>query len=189
MDYKIVMAIDPGCEETAFVIWDSEQKIMLNKHKLPNKELLLKLKSILEGGIVQIVGIETISSYSMAVGQTTFDSAIWTGIFKQKIESLGYNVKLIFRQSIKMHHALAISGVNDTVLNNILKRKYGEDNTVKRPNRIYWNEEVEKRGGSKYMNGDMYAAFALATFLTEPNESLIRNPAEREENKLSKSLQ
>lgn len=185
---KVILAIDPGNESTAFVVWNGKQ--IITKDKLPNKDF----KALLDTGHTMLweideVCIETISSYGMAVGQTSFDTCIWIGIYKECLEKRGLQVKLIFRGSVKMHHCHSLTGVNDAAINTVLKKKYGEDNTIKTPNEVYWNESVKNFGGAKSMNGDIWAAFALATFYLEPKDSLIKNPGEREENKLSKSLQ
>jgi len=171
--YTRVLSLDPGNEETGFVLWDSKRKMILDKDKLSNEELqkklpsLVKMNNLFKGEEVECVGIEMISSYYMPVGQPIFDCCLWIGIFKNTLENLGFKPKLIFRQSIKMHHALAISKVNDSVINGILRQKYGEDNTQKTPNKLYWNEYVEKSGGAKYQNGDIWSAFAVATYLLQ----------------------
>jgi len=182
----IVLSLDPGNIESAFILWDGDKEIMLNKDKIPNIELKSKLFELTKQ--VEIVLIEYISSYHMPVGQSIFDVACWCGIFKEICESYDVKVKFVFRPSIKMHHAHALRKVNDAVINSILREKYGEDNTIKKPNKVYWNVFVEKAKGNKYMSGDLWAAFALATYWTEPSESKLKNDKEREENKLTPNL-
>jgi len=185
---KHILCVDPGCFDTAYVVWDGEK--LLDKNKISNEELRDKIPNILLGRNEKVseVIIEMVSSYAMQVGQTIFDSCVFVGILKQQCETLGVPVHLIFRKSIKLHHNHSLRGVNDGAVNGVLKQKYGEDNTIKKPNLIYWNEEVEKNGGAKWMNGDMWAAFSIATYWTEPKDSPVRNPKEMEINKLAPFL-
>lgn len=179
----IVLAIDPGNIESAFVLWSGGK--CLDKGKIPNEKLLKKNWHII--GSIEIA-IEMVSSYGMAVGQEVFDTCVWIGIFKSHFEQL-YNckVKLIFRKTIKMHHCHSVRA-KDGEVNVVLRQKYGEDNTVKVANEVYWNEIVEFNNGAKYMNGDIWSAFALATYMTEPKDYPIKNLQEREENKLTRNL-
>jgi len=183
MEKKIILAIDPGNIESAYVLWDGEK--MLDKNYLPNKECLSKFEQQRFQNIDCVV-IEMVSSYGMPIGQNTIDTCVWIGIFKQFFHNK--EVHLRFRQTVKMHHCHALNGVNDGAINNVLKGKYGDDKTQKRPNEVIWNDCVKHNGGREYMNGDIWAAFALATSWTEPPSSIIQNPLERENNKLTKNL-
>lgn len=188
----MVLAIDPGNENTAFVLWDFRNKQMVDKDKLSNQQFLKKLEQIAHSEHkykIDEIAIECISSYGMAVGQDVFNTCIYIGILLEKIQTIfGIKPKLVFRQTIKMHHCHATSKVNDSTINTVLRQKYGEDNTVKKPNPIYWNSLVERSGGNKYMSGDIWAAFAVATFVAEDKEYLLKNPMEREDFKLGEFL-
>lgn len=178
-----ILAIDPGNEESAFVIWDTERKRCINKGKIKNIDML----DIISNSNYKEACIEMISSYGMPIGQTTIDSCVWIGIFKNEIENTGKKAYLIFRQSVKMHHCHSLNGINDSSVNMVLKQKYGEDNTIKKPNLVFWNEEVEENMGTKYMNGDIWSALSIATYWSEKKEYYLPM-MEREEAKLSKSL-
>lgn len=185
----IILAIDPGNEFSGVVIWDDVQQIILFKHKLNNLELINKIKDLSQDIKIGLCAIEMISSYGLAVGQTTLDTCVWIGIFKQALENELYlpKVRLIFRKTIKMHHCQNIR-IKDGELNMALRNKYGEDNTVKTPNPIYYNEIQQYNGSYPYMNGDIFAAFALALYISEPKDYPLSNLQEREENKLTKNL-
>jgi len=84
---KRTLAIDPGNVESAYVIFDG--KTILDKHKIPNKELLELINPVLEMSCeFNEVAIEMFSSYGMAVGQTTFDSCVWFRTPRFYLESL-----------------------------------------------------------------------------------------------------
>ena len=181
-----VLAIDPGNEETALVLWDGT--VMLTKVYIPNREVKTYLNHYNILSHVEVVIIEMVSSYGAAVGQTIFDTCVWIGIFKEYLENLNLPVHLVFRKTLKMHHCHSLRGINDGAVNSVLRDKYGEDNTIKKPNLVYWNDTVESLGGRKWMNGDLWAAFALATWYYEPKDSPVENSKEKEKNKLSKSI-
>jgi len=180
-----ILAIDPGCEESAYIILDTEKKGILDKHKISNVELLDKI--IEDDFEVQLytldeVAIETVSSYGMAVGQTVFDTCIWTGIYLNILHQRFKNkTKLIFRQTIKMHHCNSVRA-KDGEVSQAIRNKYGEDSTIKNPNPFY------QTPNGMWMNGDLWAALALALYIYEPKDYPIKNLQEREENKLAKSL-
>jgi hypothetical protein len=183
-----IIGIDPGNEYSAFVYWDSIKGEMIDKAKLPNHQFFFRVRSHIWGvsSLDDVdVAIEVPSSYGMPVGQTTFDTCIFIGILKLMLEQKFIKPKFIFRGSVKMHHCHSITKVTDGAISAALRMKYGEDNTQKKPNKIYWNETMEKNKADKYMNNDLWAAFAVATCFSENREFLISNPMEREEIKLS----
>lgn len=186
-----ILAIDPGNIESAYVLLDAPtglNQILLDKGKIDNRFLRDgKLKELLFLQPDEIA-IEMIASYGMSVGQPLFDSCVWIGIFKNYIENhSNIRVKLIFRKTIKMHHSHSVRA-KDGDINTVLQAKYGFDNTIKKPNKFYWNEWVEKNKGAKSMNGDIWAALALATYILEPKDYPLSNLQEREEMKLTPNL-
>jgi hypothetical protein len=52
---------------------------------------------------VQLVAIEWIQSYGMAVGQTVFNTCLWCGRFQQVAIDGGFPVELIPRKEVKLH--------------------------------------------------------------------------------------
>ncbi|MGI6069086.1 MAG: hypothetical protein ACOYBE_01530 [Blautia sp.] len=74
--FAILIAIDPGTAETAYVVLDWNYKIY-EFAKVKNEELLQKLKKETYDAFVA----EMISSYGMAVGREVFDTCVWIGRF------------------------------------------------------------------------------------------------------------
>lgn len=177
-----VLAIDPGNEESGVVVLSTTpNKDILYKNKILNLELIKALPELIRVYDVKRVGIETVSSYGMPVGQNTFDTCIWIGILIEKLKGLGVLSRLVFRKSIKMHFCGSVRAT-DSNIRQALVNRFGEDNTKKNPNPFYVSD------GASWMNGDIWAALGLAVYLTEPHDIPLKNEAEMEKNKLSQSL-
>ena len=89
-----VFAIDPGTTESGFVLFDSVERRVIEKGIVKNEELLLRSTWV----DCDIVCIENVASYGMAVGQTTFTTVIWIGRYIQYAVSNGIDYKLLFKK-------------------------------------------------------------------------------------------
>src|SRR6185503_10448693 len=74
-----ILAIDPGPEQSAFVIWDGVR--VLDHAIVPNADLFRRLGN---GVGIHTCAIEMIASYGMAVGRETFETCVWIGRFIEK---------------------------------------------------------------------------------------------------------
>lgn len=91
-----VLAIDPGPELSAFVVWDG--RTVSEFGKWPNQRLL---EWIILRVDIRHMCIEKIASYGMAVGAEVFETCYWSGRFAQAFT--GGTVDRIARIPIKMH--------------------------------------------------------------------------------------
>lgn len=78
----IVLAIDPGSERSAWLAYNGATSGIRGFATIPNAELLdqLRLGPSVE---VDVVVIEKIESYGMAVGREVFDTVHWAGRFTE----------------------------------------------------------------------------------------------------------
>jgi hypothetical protein len=97
MSRKIILAIDPGNEFSAFTLY--KQRKILNTKKLPNAELIELIKTF----YFDVGAIEMVASYGMAVGKTVFETCVWIGRFEQVIADMGLEVHKVYRKDVKMH--------------------------------------------------------------------------------------
>ncbi|QIG64795.1 hypothetical protein SJC03_117 [Bacteroides phage SJC03] len=187
---NVILAYDPGNEQTGWIVVLEDNSKLIYKNKDNNSDCYLKTIEFLNNKEFNIVkvGIEYPSSYGMLTNQTLLDTCTFCGILCQLF--LQYNIKpeLIFRKSIKMFLNGSVRA-KDSEVNNRVREYVGEDYTIKKPNSWYWNEEVEKYGGARYANNDMYAAIAVALYLIYPHDIKIQNEKEQERNKISKEIQ
>jgi len=75
-----VFGIDPGSEQSAYVIWNGEE--ILAKGILENGKMVYLLMDYGNGLLTRVV-IEQVRSYGMPVGATVFDTVFWSGRFCQ----------------------------------------------------------------------------------------------------------
>lgn len=88
-----VMAIDPGTNETAYVMLSG--KDVMGKGIIPNHEVLPIISTC-----PYPIAIEMIASYGMPVGREVFETCVWIGRF---VEVASGEATLIYRKDVKMH--------------------------------------------------------------------------------------
>lgn len=185
---NVIICFDPGNGLTGWCVYSVEDKILFYKNKESNLEVIKKFKEFFQKYDVLQVGIEYPSSYGMSVGQSLYDTCTFVGILIQISKDNNVNPELVFRKSVKMFLCNSVRA-KDAEVNLRVREYFGEDNTIKSPNVFYWNEEVEKNGGSKWCNNDQYASIAVLCYLIYPHDILIKNEKEQERNKISQQLQ
>lgn len=92
MKDRYIFAIDPGTEKSAFVLYDSHDKIILKKG-IERNEDILSFKYV-----GSLLAIEMIASYGMPVGKEVFETCVWIGRFDPNATAT-----LIYRRTIKTH--------------------------------------------------------------------------------------
>ena len=96
-----LLAIDPGTEMSAYVVYDSEQRRLVDWAKIANLDLL---DVIGEASECDTMAIETVQSFGMAVGQEIFTTVWWSGRFYERwIQTSRSNPTRVFRKDVKLH--------------------------------------------------------------------------------------
>lgn len=90
-----LIAIDPGPEKSAFVVWDGQK--ILDKGECENLGLRAMLMFINK---VQFLAIETIQCFGMPAGEEMFMTMFWVGRF---CEAANIPHRLVKRSEVKMH--------------------------------------------------------------------------------------
>lgn len=91
-----IFSIDPGNENSAYVILENDEVIEANK--VPNTVLLKTLQSNLPDGLLVV---EQIACMGMAVGAEVFETVFWSGRF---CEAWGMRPWMrLKRHQVKMH--------------------------------------------------------------------------------------
>ena len=143
-----ILAIDPGNVQSALVLLDTETQEILYKAILPNLECFLAFEQMKPAPDICV--IEQVAGMGMVVGETVFETAVWSGRFWQMLDSLGYRVDRIKRNEIK-NILCGSSRAKDKNIRQRLIDIYGEQGTKKNPGKTY------------KMRADMWAALAVAT--------------------------
>ncbi len=93
----IVLGLDPGPEESAWVAFDGQR--VLYHAKEPNEAIRVHLTNQAEKPDAILV-IEQIAAMGMAVGAEVFETCFWSGRFA---EAWGHPFERLKRHEIKMH--------------------------------------------------------------------------------------
>ena len=139
-----ILAIDPGNEQSAFVVWDG--KYILQAGIIKNDDML---ETIERNGEIGPMVIEMVQSFGMAVGKTVFETVFWVGRFYQAYPGAVYR---LYRRDVKMH-LCNNNAAKDSNISQALRDRFGEKPTKKKPNPVY--------GGYK-LKRDEWQAWALA---------------------------
>lgn len=145
----IVLAIDPGTEESAVVQWESNRSIIHRAEILPNQQVLDALQGQFPS--VDLLAIEMVASYGMPVGREVFETVWWIGRFCQAYQG---RCERVYRLDVKRHHCHD-TRAKDANIRQALIDKYGPPGTKKAPGITY------------PLKSHLWAAFAIATFVTE----------------------
>jgi hypothetical protein len=142
-----ILAIDPGCEESAAVIWDGSA--LLKFWKLPNDQAYLQIR--LASKETGYCVIEKIASYGMSVGASVFETCVWTGRF---MEAYGAErVDRIERLRIKLHLCKDSRAKDGNIRQALIDRFGGKDAAIGK----------KKAPGPLFgVSGDCWSALALA---------------------------
>jgi len=147
----LIMAIDPGPEQSAYVVIDCGKRTVLDARTLPNGELL----DYIPLADADRVYIEMIASYGMAVGKSVFETCVWVGRFMECAwRSSGQEPALIYRKDVKMH-LCGNTKAKDANIRQAIMDLYGSTRekaigTKKRPGPLYG------------VKGDEWAAIGVA---------------------------
>lgn len=95
---RVILAIDPGPEQSAWLLWDGK-KVMASGIET-NTTVLARLESDEWGGTEMY--IEMIASYGMAVGKSVFETVFWVGRFCQAWRGV-LLAQRVMRMDVKMH--------------------------------------------------------------------------------------
>lgn len=155
-DVNIILAIDPGNENSAYSLMYSDYRI-IDKGLLDNETLLIKIKNMKFDKLI----IEMVASYGMSVGATVFDTCVWIGRFIELCVEQKIPYERIYRIEEKMY-ICHDSRAKDANIRQALIDRFGEVGTKKNPGWFY--------GFKK----DIWASYAVGvTYLDKQKEELL----------------
>lgn len=157
-----ILAIDPGNENSAYVVFDTETKLPISFGIVKNNLMLEYLRDVSNRFGANYLAIEMIASYGMPVGKTVFDTCVWIGMFAEAFNSnyrtfikTTYDFKLVYRTDVKMFLCHTLKKVNDSIIRQAIMDLYGSTRqkaigTKKKPGPLYG------------MSKDVWAAMGVA---------------------------
>jgi hypothetical protein len=161
----IIFAIDPGTEESGYVLYDSGLNRIDDKGVVDNNTLariIGELEPVYYDNELPVYprfAIEMIASYGMPVGKDVFETCVWIGRFMEIIFKFTHEkADLIYRREVKMHLCDKIAKVNDAVIRQALIDLFPTDGGGKRP-----QVGTKAKPGPLYgVTTDMWAALGVA---------------------------
>jgi hypothetical protein len=148
---NIILGIDPGPKEHAFVWWDAEAGRVVELQTRPSFEVLYSWTQRELLAKVKTVACEWIESYGMAVGQEVFRTVAGIGWLAGTI---GTEVRLVPRKSVKMHLCNSMRA-KDANIRQALIDRFGAVGTKKAPGPLFG------------VSSHYWAALAVAVYAAE----------------------
>ena len=113
-----VLAIDPGSEQSGYVLFETNNSEFESKGNVLNGEII----NVIENDVIDHVAIEMIASYGMAVGQTTFDTCVWVGEFRRAAKYRNLSNSLIYRKEVKMALCNSVKAKDSNITQALIDR-------------------------------------------------------------------
>lgn len=122
----MILAIDPGNEESAWCILEGGKLIAAKKQ--PNAEVLAMLRGGATGWSFSApsrLAVEMIASYGMPVGREVFETCLWIGRFVEAWERGGRGAcQLVYRRDVKLFHCESVRATDANIRASLIDR-YG----------------------------------------------------------------
>ena len=155
-----ILAIDPGNEQSAALLWDTEKEEICDMKLAENFHIRSHL---LEIELPDVCAIEMIASYGMPVGRTVFETCVWIGRFAECMHQRDFPVLLVVRKDVKME-LCGTARAKDSNIRQALIDRYGVPGVKKSLGKLYG---VKK---------DLWAALALAIYCQETTKEKNERP-------------
>lgn len=150
----MILAIDPGPEQSAFVLYDDEKRDVRMFAKVPNMEML----GLLSKHKARVLVVEMIASYGMPVGREVFETCVWIGRY---IERWPVEYELLYRSAVKMHLCGSMRAKDGNVRQALIDAFGGKEKAI---------GTKKKPGPLRGVHGDVWAALAVAVTYADRQE-------------------
>ena len=154
-----ILAIDPGYQESALVVYSTVSRDVLEHFILPNNEIIESFIPTFRSQL-NCAAIEHIEGFGMAVGREVFETVWWSGRFYQSwLENEGGIAHRVTRKEVKLHLCGSVKATDSNIRQALLD-KFAETNrqalgTKKIPGPLYGIKSHE------------WSALAIAVTLAE----------------------
>ena len=145
----LVLGIDPGPTESAYVLFDSTTQTVAQHHKVFTDAMLSDIEDF-RNDYVDVLVIEQIASFGMAVGAEVFETAFNSGRFCEAWDEPWHRVK---RHEVKMHLCGNMRAKDGNIRQALIDRWGGKENAIGRK---------AKPGPLYGLHGDEWSALAVA---------------------------
>lgn len=146
----MILAIDPGNIQSAYVIWAADNVSIAEK--VSNKEV--KQMIVANRLYIESVVIEGVAHFGMPVGKEVFETCYFIGQLQQLCESVGRPYCMVMRREVKLHFCNSVRAKDGNIRQALIDR-FGDKGTKKNPGKTYG------------LSGDTWSAFALAVYYSD----------------------
>lgn len=148
---SLLLAIDPGTTESAWVIVDDKSMRPVLHGKVKNERLLYGCRTT----NADRACIEMVASYGMPVGREIFETCVWIGRFEQVLKDRGMQVDRVYRKDEKLTICNNPRANDATIRQALIDRfAYGVPNKGK--------GTKSKKGWFYGFKADVWQAYAVA---------------------------
>lgn len=125
---NIIYAIDPGPEQSGWVLWDHDRSDVIDSGVSPNEDIVKYLRQSRNDNVC-----EMIASYGMPVGAEVFETCVWIGRF---LEASAGDFTRIFRREVKLHLCNSAKAKDANIWQALVDR-FGPPGTKAKPGKLY----------------------------------------------------
>jgi hypothetical protein len=176
--HRNIIAIDPGPVQSA-LLWLSEgeptgrsEGSVLTQNIWHNDNALELLKTMINNTAPDVISIEMVASYGMAVGAEVFDTCYWAGRFAELAHRWRVPVLLVYRKDVKMHLCHSMRAKDSNIRQALIDR-FG-------PGKEKAIGTKDNRGPCYGIRKDIWSALAVAVYtldtLTDEQLAEINKP-------------
>jgi len=157
----IILAVDPGTECSAWVLFDTEKKTLVRCGQCENAEVLASLTEVRASRLI----VEMFKSYGNVMGDTVLQTCVWIGRFVQAwTRTLSGQHELMFRKTIVTQICMNPRANDSNVRGALMDRWGGKTLAV----------GTKKAPGPLYdVKNDIWSALAIAVAWTELQEVFL----------------
>lgn len=153
-----LLAIDPGSEESALLIYDTDTGLPTWWEKASNYHA----RAIIDEAECREMHVEMIASYGMPVGVEVFETCVWIGRFterwNQSADEERYWAQRVYRHEVKFHLCKSARAKDSNVRQALIDRYGGKEKAIGRkatPGPLYG------------LSGDCWAALGVAVTVAD----------------------
>ena len=164
-EHRTILAIDPGSVSSAWVIWDSVGSYVADQGEGTNEDVKTMLKEDRSVSAAwpatqpDLLLIEGVAHYGMAVGAEVFDTVFWSGRF---VEAWGGEWKKVSRRDVKLTLCGSARAKDANVRQALIDRFGGKDTAIGRK---------AQKGPLYGVGGHRWSALAIAITWSELHAS------------------
>ena len=120
----VILALDPGTEQSAWCVWDATTSRLVAFGTEPNEQLKQALPVLVRSHNVTTAAVEMIASYGMPVGAEIFETILFIGGVVEQLRACVSEVCLVYRQQEKLH-ICGSPKANDSSIRQALIDRFG----------------------------------------------------------------